>query len=148
MQIPFTMIKILRTTGFPGLIVRLVVGLIFLSEGVQKFLFPAALGSGRFEKLGIHPATFWAPFAASFEIVCGLLIVIGWLTRAAVVPLLVIMAVAFVTTKWPELVEKGFWVMAHDGRADFAMALLLVFLFIYGSGKPSIDYIKYARRGN
>jgi putative oxidoreductase len=144
-QIPPTMIRILRTTDFPGLIVRLVVGLVFLSEGLQKFLYPETLGSGRFEKLGIHPATFWAPFTGAFEIVCGLLIAIGLVTRLAVVPLLVIMAVAFVTTKWPEMMEKGFWAMAHDGRTDFVMTLLLVFLFIYRSGKPSVDYTKYER---
>ena len=63
-------------------------------------------------------------------------------------PLLVIIGVAFVTTKWPDLVEKGFWVMAHDGRTDFAMTLLLVFLFIYGSGTPSVDFNSYARRKN
>lgn len=142
------MIRILRTTNFPGLIIRLVVGLVFLSEGVQKFLYPATLGSARFEKLGIHPASFWAPFTGCFEIVCGLLIIIGFMTRLVVVPLLVIMGVAFVTTKWPELVEKGFWVLAHDGRTDFAMTLLLVFLFIYGSGRPSVDFNRYAGRTN
>jgi uncharacterized membrane protein YphA (DoxX/SURF4 family) len=142
------MIKCFRTTDFPGLIIRLVVGLIFLSEGMQKFLYPETLGSSRFEKLGIHPATFWASFTGCFEIVCALLIIIGLLTRLAVVPLLVIMIVAFVTTKWPELMEKGFWVMAHDGRTDFAMTLLLIFLFIYGSGKPSVDFNTYARRKN
>jgi putative oxidoreductase len=142
------MINIIRTTDFPGLIIRLAVGLIFLSEGIQKFLYPATLGNGRFEKLGIHPATFWAPFTGCFEIVCGLLIVVGWLTRLAVVPLLVIMLVAFVTTKWPELLEKGFWVMAHDGRTDFAATLLLVFLFIYGGGKYSVDFNIYAGRKN
>jgi putative oxidoreductase len=142
------MIRILRTTDFPGLIVRLLVGLIFLSEGLQKFLFPETLGSGRFEKLGIHPAGFWAPFTGCFEIGCAVLVIMGCLTRLAVLPLLVIMVVAFVTTKWPELVDKGFWVMAHDGRTDFAMTLLLAFLFIYGSGKPSVDFNSYARRKN
>jgi putative oxidoreductase len=140
--------RMLRTKDFPVLIVRLVVGLVFLSEGIQKFIYPAALGSGRFEKLGIHPANFWAPLTGSFEIVCALLILIGWLTRLAALPLLVVMAVAFVTTKWPELVEKGFWVMAHDGRTDFAMTLLLIFLLIYGGGSASIDNTFYAKRTN
>jgi putative oxidoreductase len=140
------MIKMLRTSDFPALLIRLAVGLVFLSEGIQKFLYPETLGSGRFEKLGIHPATFWAPFTGSFEIICGLLLVLGLLTRLATLPLLVMMAVAFATTKWPELVGKGFWVMAHDGRTDFAMTLLLVFLLIYGGGRASIDSILYAKR--
>jgi putative oxidoreductase len=142
------MINIIRTTNYPGLIVRLVVGLIFLSEGIQKFLYPDLLGSGRFEKLGIHPATFWSPFTGYFEIICGLLILLGWLTRLAVIPLVIIMVVAFVTTKWPELLEKGFWVMAHDGRTDFALTLLLIFLLMNGGGKPSVDFNNYARTKN
>ena len=35
------------------LLVRLVVGAVFLSEGIQKFVFPATLGVGRFAKIGI-----------------------------------------------------------------------------------------------
>jgi putative oxidoreductase len=140
------MIRVLRTGDFSTLLVRLVVGLVFLSEGIQKFIYPVTLGTGRFEKLGIHPAGLWAPLTGSFEIVCGLLIVIGWLTRLATLPLLVVMAVAFVTTKWPELAEKGFWVMAHDGRTDFAMTLLLIFLLIHGGGRNSIDRTLYAKR--
>jgi putative oxidoreductase len=140
------MIKILRTTDFPFLLIRLAVGLIFLSEGIQKYLYPEILGMGRFEKLGIHPAAFWAPFTGTFEIFCGLLLILGLLTRVATLPLLLVMAVAFVTTKWPELVEKGFWVMIHDGRTDFAMTLMLVSLLIYGGGRPSIDLTLYAKR--
>ena len=35
-----------------AIIVRLIVGLIFLSEGVQKYIFPELLGTGRFLKIG------------------------------------------------------------------------------------------------
>ena len=69
------------------------------------------------------------------------LILIGLLTRLAAIPLLIIMIVSFITTKYPELIEKGFWFMAHDYRTDFAMTLLLIYLIIYGGGKKSIDYI-------
>jgi uncharacterized membrane protein YphA (DoxX/SURF4 family) len=139
---------ILHTSEYPGLLIRLTVGLVFLSEGVQKFLYPGTLGSGRFEKLGIHPAAFWAPFSGSFEIVCAILIIVGFLTRLAVIPLLIIMGVAFVTTKWPLLLDKGFWPMLHEGRTDFAMTMLLVFLVIYGSGHRYIDFIRYAKGKN
>ena len=33
------------------LLIRLMVGAVFVSEGIQKFLFPAALGVGRFTKI-------------------------------------------------------------------------------------------------
>jgi putative oxidoreductase len=49
------------------------------------------------------------------------------------------MITAFITTKWPILIDKGFWSMAHEYRTDFALTLLLLYLIIYGSGKWSID---------
>ena len=121
------------------LLIRLVVGLVFLTEGIQKYLFPELLGTGRFEKIGFADPAFWAYFTGTFEIVCGTLLLLGLLTRLASVPLLIIMATAFVTTKWPLLIGKGFWVMAHEYRTDFAMTLLLVYLIFSGGGRWSID---------
>ncbi len=121
------------------ILIRLAVGLIFLTEGVQKYLFPELLGTGRFLNIGFSHPAFWAYFAGAFEILCGLLIVIGLLTRVASIPLLIVMITAFVTTKWPLLVNKGVWPWAHEYRTDFAMTLLLIYLLIYGAGKLSID---------
>jgi len=135
-----TMFHINKTNHIPTLLCRLAVGLIFLSEGIQKYLFPGGPGTARFEKIGFtHPA-FWAYFTGTFEIVCGVLILIGLFTRLAAIPLFIIMIVSFITTKYPELMEKGFWFMAHDYRTDFAMTLLLVYLLIYGGGNNSVDY--------
>jgi len=118
----------------------MIVGLVFLSEGIQKFLFPELVGVGRFEKIGFANPEFLAIFVASFEIVCGTLILAGFSVRIAAIPLSVIMATAITTTKIPVLMEKGFWSMAHESRTDFAMTLLIIFLFIYGAGKFSFDY--------
>ena len=132
--------KILQITDDnKSLIPRLIVGLIFLSEGIQKFLFPALVGAGRFVKIGFSNPEFLAYFVAPFEISCGSLILSGLLTRIAAIPLFIIMMTAFITTKWPILINKGFWAMAHEYRTDFAMTLLLVFLLIYGAGKWSLD---------
>jgi uncharacterized membrane protein YphA (DoxX/SURF4 family) len=49
------------------------------------------------------------------------------------------MITAFITTKWPILMHKGFWPMAHEYRTDFAMTLLLIYLLIFGAGKWSVD---------
>jgi len=122
-----------------ALLVRLVVGLIFLSEGIQKFLFPELLGPGRFEKIGFSDPAFWAYFTGTFEILCSTLLLIGLLARPASIPLFIIMITAFITTKWPLLVSKGFWTFAHEYRTDFAMTLLLIYLFIYGAGNWSVD---------
>jgi len=122
-----------------AILIRLIVGLIFLSEGIQKYLFPDLVGTGRFEKIGFSDPAFWAYFTGTFEIICGLFILLGLLARLAAIPLFIIMMTAFITTKWPLLMGKGFWVMVHEYRTDFAMTLLLVYLLIYGAGKWSID---------
>lgn len=123
------------------LIPRLIVGLVFLSEGIQKFLFPEIVGVGRFTKIGFDNAEFLANFVASFEITCGIMLLMGLFARLASIPLLIIMATAIVTTKIPKLFNEGFWTMAHDSRTDFAMTMLLIYLIIYGAGKLSIDSI-------
>ena len=117
------------------LLIRLVVGLIFLTEGIQKYLFPELLGTGRFLKIGFSDPAFWAYLTGTFEIVCGALIIFGLLVRLASIPPLIIMLVAFITTKWPILLDKGFWPFAHEYRTDFAMTLLLIYLIVYGAGK-------------
>jgi Predicted membrane protein len=121
------------------ILVRLIVGLVFLTEGIQKFLFPALLGTGRFMQIGFSNPAFWAYFTGSFEIVCGTFILAGFLTRMAAFPLFIIMMTAFVTTKWPILIHKGIWIMVHEYRTDFAMTLLLIYLSISGGGKWSVD---------
>jgi uncharacterized membrane protein YphA (DoxX/SURF4 family) len=131
--------SIIKTTAVPTLYARVIAGFIFVSEGIQKFLFPGELGTGRFAKIGLGNPGFWAPFTGLFEISCGLLLVTGLLTRLAALPLLFIMAVAFITTKIPLWAAKGFWAFAHEYRTDFVLTLLLVFLLVYGGGNYSLD---------
>jgi uncharacterized membrane protein YphA (DoxX/SURF4 family) len=110
-----------------------------LSVGVQKFLFPAALGVGRFVKIGIPAPQFFAPFVGVVEIVCGTLLIIGFITRQAAIPLLIDISVAIATTKVPMLSRVGFWSTVHEARTDYCMLLGLVFLLLVGSGPLSID---------
>jgi putative oxidoreductase len=121
------------------LLIRILVGWVFLSEGIQKFLFPAQLGVGRFEKIGIPAPQFIAPFVGVVEIVCGTLLLVGLLTRLATVPLLIDMTVAIATTKIPMLAKSGVWAMLHEARVDFSMVLGLVFLLMTGAGTLSLD---------
>jgi putative oxidoreductase len=135
--------KIFQTKpDYSTILIRLIVGLIFFSEGLQKILYPELLGPGRFEKIGFSNPEFWAYFTATFEMVCAALVLAGLCTRMAVIPLLVIMLTAFITTKWPILVNNGFWNMAHEYRTDFALTLLLVYLLLSGGGRWSVD-LKY-----
>jgi putative oxidoreductase len=121
------------------LVVRLSVGGVFVSEGIQKFLFPAALGVGRFVKIGIPAPSIMAPFVGVVEIVFGALLIVGFLTRLAAIPLIIDMLVAIATTKIPILTRSGFWAMAHEARTDYAMLLGSLFLLLVGAGPLSVD---------
>jgi uncharacterized membrane protein YphA (DoxX/SURF4 family) len=121
------------------------VGLVFLGEGIQKYLYPHQLGPGRFARIGIPAATFFANLDGLAEIVCGTLIIVGLLTRIAAIPLLIDIVLAILLTKVPELQAggflgvQGFWGMAHDARADLSMLLGLIFLLWTGPGRWSLD---------
>jgi uncharacterized membrane protein YphA (DoxX/SURF4 family) len=123
------------------IIIRLLVGAVFLSEGIQKFLFPAEVGAGRFEKIGIPSAEVVAPVVGGIEIACGALLLLGLFTRLAAVPLIIIMLTALATTKVPILLNQGVWKMAHEARTDWSMLLGSIFLVIVGGGKWSLDFL-------
>jgi len=121
-------------------LIRLAVGGIFLSEGIQKFLFAESLGVGRFKTIGIPAPEITAPFVGCVEIVCGVLVTLGLATRLAAVPLVITMMVAIATTKVPILIAHGFWKMAHEARTDFAMLLGAACLVLIGGGPLSVDH--------
>lgn len=124
------------------LLIRLLAGAVFVSEGIQKFLFPDQVGVGRFLKIGIPSPEIMAPFVGVVEIVCGALLLIGLFTRLAAIPLIIDMVVAISTTKVPILLDKGFWAMAHEARTDFSMLMGLLFLLLVGAGSASLDHVK------
>jgi putative oxidoreductase len=121
------------------LLIRLAVGLIFFTQGILKYTDPNA-GVVRFTRIGFSHPFFTARFVGTFEIVCGLLLLIGLWTRAASVPLLIVICTAIVTTKLPELSRpnQGFWFMVSDARTDFAMLCSLLFLLAVGAGDWSV----------
>ena len=123
-----------------ALLIRLMVGGVFLSEGIQKFIYPDALGVGRFLKIGIPYPEITAPFVGLVEVGGGILMLAGLLTRLAALALIVDMLVAILTTKIPILIEGGFFKMAHEARTDYAMLLGSFFLLLAGSGPWSLDY--------
>jgi uncharacterized membrane protein YphA (DoxX/SURF4 family) len=142
------MMRILQSTAPRAtILVRILVGWVFLSEGIQKFLFPTALGVGRFVKIGIPDPQFFGPFVGVVEVVCGTLLILGLLTRLAAIPLLVDITVAILTTKIPMLQKSGFWAAMHESRTDICMWLGSLFLLIVGAGPWSLDArITRARR--
>lgn len=134
------------------ILIRIMVGSVFLVEGIQKFLYPAMRGVGRFEKMGFPEPDFFGNFVGFFEVLAGSLILLGFFTRGAAIITFLIMTVAIVVTKIPiglgesfdpfvlrELKTYGFWSMAHEMRTDFAMWLGSLFLIIKGGGRWSVD---------
>ncbi len=121
------------------ILIRFLTGAVFLSEGIQKFLYPSELGVGRFAKIGIPAPQVMAPFVGYVEIICGSLLLIGLFTRLAAIPLIIDISVAIATTKIPMLMQKGFWSMAHEARTDWCMLLGCLFLVIAGGGRWSVD---------
>jgi putative oxidoreductase len=121
------------------LLIRVLVGWVFLSEGIQKFLFPESLGVGRFVKIGIPLPELMAPFVGVTEIICGALILVGLFTRLACVPLLIDIGVALYSTKLVTLMKNGFWGTLHEARTDVSMLLGLIFLLLVGGGTLALD---------
>src|ERR1035438_7586418 len=103
---------LLRPTQGPAtiLLIRLAVGLIFSTQGILKYIDPN-MGVVRFTRIGFAHPYFTAHFVGTFEIACGLLVLFGLWTRAAAVPLLIVIMVAIATTKVPELfrINQGVW---------------------------------------
>ncbi len=134
------------------ILIRIVVGAVFLSEGIQKFIFPDEVGAGRFAKIPIANAETVAPLIGGIETLCGILILAGFLTRLAALPLIAIMLTAIFTTKIPILLASefmgfslrkvsyyGIWGFMHESRTDLAMLFGSLFLLIVGAGRISID---------
>jgi putative oxidoreductase len=139
------------------LVMRLMVGGVFLSEGILKFVYTNQ-GVGRFTKLGIPLPDLTATFVGSLEIVGGILLMAGLLTRVIAIPFIIEMVVAILTTKislylgtsplpLPSALPKvGFWAVMHETRSDYAQILTSIFLLVVGPGSWSIDALLRRRR--
>jgi len=152
----------LTRTNAPAavILIRLLVGAVFLEEGIQKFLFPELLGQGRFARIGIPLPQLTGPFVGAVEVVCGALLLLGLLTRLSALLLFIDISVAIVSTKVPILVghdlwgfhlaklaRYGVWSMASEARTDFSMLLGSLFLLLVGAGPWSLDGLLGGGRG-
>ena len=134
------------------ILVRLMAGGVFVSEGFLKFVY-VNQGVGRFTKIGIPAPGPMAHFVATLEIVGGLLLVCGFLTRLIAIPFVVEMIVAILSTKValylgtsplpfpPTPPQIGIWAVLHESRSDYAQIMSVLFLLIAGPGPWSVDGI-------
>jgi putative oxidoreductase len=144
-----TWLSRLTSTRAPAAVVliRLYVGVIFVFEGILKFLEPDSLGTGRFAKAGIPAPGFFASLDGVFEITCGALILAGLLTRLAAIPMIINVLGALLITKLPILWgsaplfsgESGWWDFIHESRTDLAQLYGSHFLLLVGAGAYSLD---------
>jgi uncharacterized membrane protein YphA (DoxX/SURF4 family) len=136
---------------------RLMAGAVFFWEGVMKFVFPNQ-GVGRFMKLGFPAPHFTATADGWFEIVGGLLLLTGLLTRVIAIPFIIEMIVAMASTKIPMYLgtsplplppvppQIGFWAVLHEIRSEYAQLLTCAFLSVVGAGRWSVDALLARRR--
>jgi uncharacterized membrane protein YphA (DoxX/SURF4 family) len=127
-------------------------GGVFLWEGILKFVYTNQ-GVGRFTKLGIPFPEPMAHFVAVLEIVGGVLLISGFLTRLISIPFIIEMIVAILTTKValylgtsplplpPAPPRIGLWAVLHEIRSDYAQIMSVAFLFIAGPGPWSVDAV-------
>lgn len=132
--------KILKTDNDKAtILIRFIVGYVFIMEGIQKFVYSDKLGVGRFVKIGIPYPEIMGPFVGVCEIVFGTFILVGFLTRLATIPQIIIMLTALATTKLSLLMEKGLLTFSHDSRNDLLMLFGLIFILMKGAGAFSVD---------
>jgi uncharacterized membrane protein YphA (DoxX/SURF4 family) len=132
------------------LLIRLMAGGVFLSEGILKFVYPNQ-GVGRFTKIGIPFPEMSAHVVGVLEIVGGLMLIFGFLTRCISIPFIIQMIIAVLSTKIalylgtsplplpPSPPQVGIWAVLHETRADYAQIMTVLFLLIAGPGPISLD---------
>ena len=134
------------------ILIRLMAGGVFLSEGILKFVY-VNQGIGRFTKIGIPAPGPTAHFVAVLEIVGGLLVMSGLLTRLIAIPFIIEMIVAILSTKValylgtsplplpPAPPQIGIWAVLHEMRSDYAQIMSVLFLLVAGPGPWSLDAV-------
>jgi uncharacterized membrane protein YphA (DoxX/SURF4 family) len=131
-------------------LLRLMAGGVFFWEGLLKFVY-VNQGIGRFTKLGMPFPHFTASFVGGLEIIGGLMLLCGLMTRLIAIPFIIEMIVAMLSTKIsmylgtsplplpPSPPQIGMWAVLHEIRSEYAQLLTVIFLMINGSGKWSVD---------
>jgi putative oxidoreductase len=130
--------------NIPLLLIRVIAGIVFLTEGILKFVYPAELGAGRFAHIGLPMPSLLAPFVAGVEIAAGTALILNAYSGAAAILLLCVIVTAIVTTKIPILLGHGFGAFnipkntahtgflgfIHEARTDLAMLFSLAAILI------------------
>ena len=129
--------------NLPMILVRVIVGVVFLTEGILKFVYPSELGAGRFTHIGLPFAHVLGPLVGAVEIAAGGALILGFYAGDAALLLLIVILTAIVTTKVPillghplgrfapaKLEHYGVLSFIHEARTDLAMLFGLVAILL------------------
>lgn len=121
----------------------MIVGVVFLTEGVLKLMYPAELGAGRFAHIGLPMPHVLGPLVGCVEIVAGLAVMLNFFAGDAAVLLLAVISTAIITTKIPILLggplgpfqpprlnHYGLLSFVHEARTDLSMLFCLAAILI------------------
>jgi uncharacterized membrane protein YphA (DoxX/SURF4 family) len=125
------------------ILIRVMAGLVFLTEGALKFLLPNELGAGRFAAVGLPFPNLLAPLVGGAELAGGAAILLNLYAGDAALLLLAVMVTALVTTKIPILLGRplgpfvlmnvphtGWMGFLHEARTDLCMIFGLLAVLI------------------
>jgi|SRR5712692_3519723 len=129
-----------RLSWLPLALVRLLLGVVFIISGWGK-LHNLDTVTQFFTQLHIPAPGFNAALVAMTELVCGALVLVGLLTRLAVIPLIITMIVAIITVKMEDL--NGFRDLLRIEELHYIV--FFVWLAIAGAGALSLDAL-FGRR--
>lgn len=124
-----------RLCWFPAVLTRLTLGVIFVGTGWGK-LHNLEKVTNFFTQLHIPAPSFNAALVGATELVCGILLLLGLLTRLAAVPLIVTMCLAILTARSSDV--EG--VRDLFALQEFDYLVLLVWMAIAGGGVLSLDH--------
>jgi putative oxidoreductase len=129
--------------NLPMILIRVIVGVVFLTEGILKFVYPGELGWGRFAHIGLPFPHLLAPFVGAVEIAAGGALILNLYAGDAALLLLVVILTAILTTKapillghplarfaQPKLDHYGLLSFIHEARTDLCMLFGLVAILV------------------
>ena len=127
----------------PMILIRAIVGFVFLVEGILKFIHPDELGAARFEHIGLPFPHLLAPFVGGVEIVGGAAIMFNIFAGDAALLLMIVIVTALISTKAPilfgrqlgpftliKLPHYGLLSFLHEARLDLSMLVGAVAVLI------------------
>lgn len=124
-----------------ALILRLMIGAIFVSHGYQKW-FEWGIDSvvENFGKMGVPFPSVSAYACATTEFLGGILLLVGFNARMAAALLSVVMAGAIITVH-PPAFDKPFFNLIAEGGMELPLSLLAgcMAIALNGGGRCSVD---------